>query len=193
MTTSQNLLEEGREYSKRILQGLTAGVSHFHAVQYIKGQLRDNGFQEIKEIDQWDLEPGKGYYFSRNATTIAAFTVGNQCKEGVNLFKIVGCHTDSPCLKLAPRTKVTRVGYNQLNVQCYGGGLWRTWFDRDLGLAGKVIVKDGQTGKLKSMLWDSGSPLMNVASLCIHLDRSTNFDPNRESHIKPILATNLVD
>lgn len=63
---SNLLLTEGREYSKRILKGLTAGVSHFHAVQYIKDELAGAGFNEIKEIDKWSLKPGQSYYFTRN-------------------------------------------------------------------------------------------------------------------------------
>ena len=72
----------------------------------------------------------------------------------------------------------------------YGGGLWRTWFDRDLSLAGKVIVQ--QDGKLVSKYWDAGRPLMKVPSLAIHLDREPEFKPNKETHLKPILATNIV-
>lgn len=68
--------------------------------------------------------------------------MGKQCKvDGPSVFKIVGCHTDSPVIKLAPHNKVeNKFGYQQMNIQKYGGGIWRTWFDRDLGLAGKVIV-----------------------------------------------------
>lgn len=79
-----------------------------------------------------------------------------------------------------------------MNIQCYGGGLWRTWFDRDLGLAGKVIVQDN-SGKLTSRLWDSKKAVINVPSLCIHLDRAPEFNPNKETHLKPILATNVID
>lgn len=73
----------------------------------------------------------------------------------------------------------------------YGGGLWRTWFDRDLNLAGKVIIQDGDT--LKSMYWSSGRPLMKVPSLAIHLDRSDEFKPNKETHLKPILTTGIIN
>ena len=66
------------------------------------------------------------------------------------MFKVIGCHTDSPVIKLAPITKAEdKYGFQQLNVQTYGGGIWRTWFDRDLGLAGKVCYID-QNGKLTS-------------------------------------------
>ena len=59
-------------------------------------------------------------------------------------------------------------------MQTYGGGLWRTWFDRDLGLAGKVIYKDIDTNQIRSALWDSKKAIMSVPSLCIHLDKDGN-------------------
>ena len=77
-----------------------------------------------------------------------------------------------------------------MNVMVYGGGLWRTWFDRDLSLAGKVIVKNGET--LESKYWNAGRPLMKVPSLAIHLDRSEEFKPNNETHLKPILTMGVV-
>ena len=94
--------------------------------------------------DQWKLEAGKGYYFTRNNSTLVAFNIGHKAaSEGVSMFKIVGCHTDSPVLKLSPVSKLNdRAGFQQLGVQLYGGGLWHTWFDRDLTLAGKIIVQD---------------------------------------------------
>ena len=122
-----------------------------------------------------------------------AFTLGNKCTAGVDLFKIIGCHTDSPVLKLAPFNKVEKLGYQQMNIQTYGGGIWRTWFDRDLGLAGRVVVKEKDSSKLSSKLWDSKQGVVYVPSLCIHLDREQNFQPNKETHIKPILATSVID
>ena len=80
-----------------------------------------------------------------------------------------------------------------MNMQTYGGGLWRTWFDRDLGMSGKVVVQDAKSQKITSKLWDSKDALMNLPSLCIHLDRSDEFKPNKESHLKPILATQAID
>lgn len=142
-TLSKTLLEEGRLYSERILKGLRAGTSHFHAVKYFKDELANGGFTEIKEADKWNLQAGGNYFFTRNHSTVVAFTVGKQVKEAIDLFKVVGCHTDSPVLKLAPLAKLdNKNGFQQLNMQTYGGGLWRTWFDRDLGLAGRIIIKD---------------------------------------------------
>ena len=111
------LLKEGRDYSERIVKGLTAGVSHFHAVHYLKEELKTNGFNEIKEVDKWNLTAGQSYYFTRNHSTVVAFTLGNKVNEGVDLFKIFGCHTDSPVLKLAPHSKVdNKYGFQQMNI-----------------------------------------------------------------------------
>lgn len=75
---------------------------------------------------------------------------------------------------------------------CYGGGLWRTWLDRDLTLAGKVIVNEGN--KLVSKYWHAGRPLVMLPSLCIHLDPEREaFKINKENHLKPFMATQIVD
>jgi len=75
---------------------------------------------------------------------------------------------------------------------CYGGGLWRTWLDRDLTLAGKVIVSEGN--KLVSKYWHAKKPLVMLPSLCIHLDPEREaFKINKENHLKPFMATAIVD
>jgi aspartyl aminopeptidase len=104
---------------------------------------------------------------------------------------MIGCHTDSPVLKIAPNSKVDKFGYRQLNIMTYGGGLWRTWFDRDLSLAGKVIVM--QNGVLVSKNWRANKPLLVLPSLCIHLDREETFKPNKETHLKPMIGMSIVD
>jgi aspartyl aminopeptidase len=63
---SFQLLKQGREYSERVLKGLQAGISHFHAVEYMKAELKEQGFRELKEVDKWALEAGQAYYFTRN-------------------------------------------------------------------------------------------------------------------------------
>ena len=124
------------------LPGLNESVTQFHAVNYSKLLLQNAGFKELKERDDWRIKEGESYYLTRNNSTIVAFRVASSHKQNKDsLFKIIGCHTDSPVLKVAPGSALRdRHGFNQINVQTYGGGLWHTWFDRDLTLAGKVIV-----------------------------------------------------
>ena len=107
------MLSEARDYSRHILAGLNASPSHFHAVNYCKSLLSANGFIEIKETSPWTLSHGKGYYFTRNGSTLCAFLTGPKLEaEPVKMFKIVGCHTDSPVLKIAPKSRKETLGYN---------------------------------------------------------------------------------
>ena len=190
---SKELLDQGRIYARKIIDGLNASPSHFHAVNYCKKQLSQNGFTELKETDKWTLEPSKGYYFSRNGSTIVAFLTGALCgSQPVSSYKIVGCHTDSPVLKIAPYSKISASGYNQLNVMLYGGGLWRTWFDRDLNIAGKVIVKSIDGTKLESRYWNANRPLLKIPNLAIHLCREEQ-PLSKETETKPIFASSVAD
>jgi aspartyl aminopeptidase len=114
-------------------------VSPYHAVEWFSRHLTDAGFTELKEIENWHLQAGKKYFFTRNFTTVVAFSVGEAFTPENTGFKIIGAHTDSPCLKLNPVSKASNRGIDQCHVSTYGGGLWHTWFDRDLILAGRVV------------------------------------------------------
>ncbi len=111
---------------------------------------------------------------------------------------MVGTHTDSPCLRVAPISKFESSGYQQLTVQVYGGPLLHTWFDRDLSLAGKVIIKDAE-GKLVPRIWKytdeegNETSCLRISNLAIHLSKSQDFEPDREKELKPILSTNVID
>lgn len=96
-------------------------------------------------------------------------------------------------LKVAPVSALRdRNGYQQINVQTYGGGLWHTWFDRDLTLAGKIITLKGN--KLVSNYWQAKKPLLKIPNLAIHLtDKTGVFEPNKENHLKPLVSTCVVD
>uniref|UniRef100_A0A0E0FZE5 aspartyl aminopeptidase n=1 Tax=Oryza nivara TaxID=4536 RepID=A0A0E0FZE5_ORYNI len=173
-----------------LLDYLNESWTQFHATAEAKRQLLDAGFTLLSENDDWDLQPGGRYFFTRNMSCLIAFAVGEKYKLG-NGFNIIAAHTDSPCLKLKPRSASFKSGHQMVNVQTYGGGLWHTWFDRDLTLAGRVILKDAD-GSFKHELVKVSRPLIRVPTLAIHLDRTVNsdgFKPNLENHLVPLLAT----
>lgn len=171
---------------------LNASPTAFHAVDEAKKQLTSAGYEQVSEREDWKLEVGKKYFFTRNHSTIVAFAIGKKYVAG-NGFHIVGAHTDSPCLKLKPVTKVTRGGYLEVGVQTYGGGLWHTWFDRDLTVAGRVIIREEKAGSVSytHRLVRIEEPIMRIPTLAIHLDRGVNdgFKVNTQSHLLPVLAT----
>jgi aspartyl aminopeptidase len=64
-----------------------------------------------------------------------------------------------------------------------------TWFDRDLTLAGRVLVATDEGFESKLVYIDK--PILRVPSLAIHLDRSANdsFSPNKETALLPVLGS----
>lgn len=177
-----------------LIDFLNASPTAFHAVDEAKKRLKKTGFEQVSEREDWNLEPGKKYFFTRNYSTIVAFAIGRRYVAG-NGFHIIGAHTDSPCLKLKPTSKVVKGGYLEVGVQTYGGGLWHTWFDRDLTIAGRLIIKEKKddTFSYTHKLVHIEEPIMRIPTLAIHLDRGVTdgFKVNTQSHLVPVLATSV--
>ncbi|KAF2399527.1 aspartyl aminopeptidase [Trichodelitschia bisporula] len=168
------------------LDFVDASPTPFHAVRSAKAILDEAGFKQIKERDAWSssLVPGGKYYLTRNASSIVAFAIGSKWKAG-NPIAMIGAHTDSPCLRIKPVSKKESDGFIQVGVETYGGGLWHTWFDRDLSIAGRVIVKSKE-GNYEQKLVKIDRPILRIPTLAIHLDRQENFQFNKETQLFPI-------
>jgi aspartyl aminopeptidase len=158
----------------------------YHAVHSAIQRLEAAGFEEIKEKESWSstLLPGGKYYLTRNASSIVAFGIGEKWKPG-NPIAMIGAHTDSPCLRIKPVSKKTGSGFVQVGVETYGGGIWHTWFDRDLSIAGRAMVKDGHGNYIQKLV-KVDRPILRIPTLAIHLDRSAEFSPNKETELFPI-------
>ncbi|OLT00967.1 M18 family aminopeptidase [Pseudonocardia sp. CNS-004] len=159
---------------------LTTAPTPYHAVAEGVRRLAAAGFTEQPEAGPWDDGPG-GRYLVRDGTLVAWF-VPEGAAPGTPL-RVFAAHTDSPTLKVKPRPDTGTAGWRQVAVEVYGGALWNSWLDRDLGLAGRLALYDGTC-----VLVDVRRPLLRVPQLAIHLDRQVNqglkLDP--QDHLLPI-------
>ncbi|MFT6791782.1 MAG: aspartyl aminopeptidase [Cellvibrionaceae bacterium] len=174
-------------FERRLLDFLKRSTSPFHAVAAMVERLTEQGFEQLREGDSWQLQAEKSYLVTRNDSSIIAFRYQPKQMQSQGI-AMVGAHTDSPCLKVKPKPELQSRGYFQLGVEVYGGALLNPWFDRDLSLAGRVVYRD-HTGKLISMLMDFERPIATIPSLAIHLNREANSSNiiNNQQHLPPIL------
>eukprot|EP00560_Eucampia_antarctica_P006947 CAMPEP_0197824796 /NCGR_PEP_ID=MMETSP1437-20131217/2012_1 /TAXON_ID=49252 ORGANISM="Eucampia antarctica, Strain CCMP1452" /NCGR_SAMPLE_ID=MMETSP1437 /ASSEMBLY_ACC=CAM_ASM_001096 /LENGTH=490 /DNA_ID=CAMNT_0043424567 /DNA_START=8 /DNA_END=1480 /DNA_ORIENTATION=+ len=179
-------------FAEKACSFLSASPDPFHAVSNSVLKLEASGFVQLSKRDPFlgKIQPGGKYYYTINKSTLVAFCVGHKFQSG-NGFKIIGGHTDSPNLKVKPRSKRSGSGCIQLDVECYGGGLWHTWFDRDLGISGRVLVRE-KDGRVVQKFVMVDKPVARVSSLCIHLQSASerqSFTVNKEDHLQPIIGT----
>ena len=170
-----------------LLEFLAASPTPFHAVQQMEIRLSQAGFVVLREADDWTLHAGGRYCVIRNSSSIVAFTLGEKSILDQGL-RMVGAHTDSPCLKVKPQPELFKKGYFQLGVEVYGGALLNPWFDRDLSLAGRVSFRD-TSGNIGSVLIDFKRAIATIPSLAIHLDREANSarSINAQTDIPPVV------
>lgn len=154
-------------------QFLAASPTPFHAVAEMSKRLEKAGFTQLLETDQWSLQKGGRYFTLRNGSSIVAWVMPQNRELVESGIRMVGAHTDSPCLKVKPQPELHKHGYHQLGVEVYGGVLLNPWFDRDLSMAGRVsyLSKDGD--RLNALV-DFKKPVAVIPSLAIHLDREAN-------------------
>jgi len=175
------------EFNQGLMEFVEFSPTPFHAVQTMIGRMECMGYQQLFESEAWQLEKGQGYYVTRNDSSIIAFKLGTKDLTETGI-KMVGAHTDSPCLKVKPQPEIVNNGYFQLGVEVYGGALLNPWFDRDLSLAGRVnFLDDG--GEIHQVLVNFENPVAVIPSLAIHLDREANENRkiNAQKDIPPVL------
>ncbi|MCW9059591.1 MAG: M18 family aminopeptidase [Gammaproteobacteria bacterium] len=182
-----------QSFNADLLPFLQQSPSPFHAVANMARQLEVAGFQRLDEADVWHTAPGQGYYVTRNDSSLIAFRLGQGSLPETGL-RLVGAHTDSPCLKVKPQPELVKNGYFQLGVEVYGGALLNPWFDRDLSLAGRISYRN-RAGQIRGTLIDFPDPIAVIPSLAIHLDREVNQNRsiNAQLHLPPLLWSGTDD
>lgn len=181
--------------AKKFLKYLNASPSPWHAVNEAANILKSSGYQELKEASTqpWNLQKNGKYFVRRHGSALWAFAIGGKFEPATTgRFSMIGAHTDSPCIRIKPVSKIEKNKFLQIGVECYGGGTWPTWFDRDLRLAGRVNYRDEQ-GKIQHDLVHIDKPLCRIPTIAIHLNREqgTKLELNKENHLNPILSTSI--
>ena len=162
---------------------LDASPTPWHAVRSSAAMLDAAGFTFVDERTPWTDSPAAAY------TTRGGALVAWRRPEhgGVGALRIVGAHTDSPGLRIKPHPDGDRAGWRQLGVEIYGGVLLNSWLDRDLGVAGRLVLADGS-----DVLVAVNDPIARVPQLAIHLDRDVNergLVLDRQAHMTPVWGT----
>ncbi len=155
----------------------------FNATAVIKEELLEKGFIELFESEKWVLEKGKKYFVNKLNASIVAFEtgLGEITKDG---FTMILSHIDTPSIKIKPNPVFKdNKQYLKLNTNVYGGPLLGTWFDRPLGLAGKVYFRNSD-GKVQEEIINIDRPILTIPSLAIHLNREANngFEINAQKN-----------
>ncbi len=160
-----------RTQAQDLLDFIDASPSPWHAVASCAARLDAAGFRQLAEVDRWQLKAGGRYYVIRGGSAIIAFTIGSQ-PMGSQGLTLIGAHTDSPGLRLKPRPADDAGGVLRLGVEVYGGPILATFADRDLGLAGRVMVRSA--AGYESRLLHIDQPLLRLPNLAIHMNREVN-------------------
>ena len=159
---------------------IDASPSPFHAVAESARRLDAAGFERLDEAAGWPSDAGRGRrYIVRDGSLVAWSS-----DDPVDGWRIAGAHTDSPNLRIKPRPDSARAGARQLAVEPYGGVLLNSWLGRDLGLSGRVALRDGSLVLLRV-----DEPVLHLPQLAIHLDRevvTSGLVLNPQQHVVPI-------
>ncbi|MBQ1868136.1 M18 family aminopeptidase [Selenomonas sp.] len=158
----------------------------FHTVQASAMRLRLAGFRELSLTDSWQIERGGKYFVTVYDSTLLAFVVG----ESDGQLRMAAAHTDFPCFRLKPQAGMVKEKCGLLNVEKYGGLILRTWLDRPLSLAGKIVVRGEDAFNPEIRLVDFERPLATIPSLAIHMDREVNDEGklNVQTDMLPLAA-----
>lgn len=177
---------------KEMLSFIDNNPTAYHTCEAVRNMLKSEGFAELLESDKWNLEPGKDYFVCRNGSSILAFRMGDDFSD--YSFNIAAAHTDSPCFRIKEKAELRSENhYTRLNTEGYGGMICSTWMDRPLSVAGRVLVKNGNS--IESKLIAIDRDLLMIPSVAIHMNREVNEKSsfNKQVDMLPLFGTKTED
>lgn len=175
--------------AEKLLQLTEEGTSPFHVTASVERQLQKAGFQKVELGENWKLEKGGRYYLPHHGSSLLAFTIGKDYRNGDG-FRIAAAHTDFPGLRIKPAPEVKKAGYRQLNVEIYGGAILNTWLDRPLSASGRVALRSDDVFHPRMCLADFKKPFLTIPNLAIHMNREINkgVELNRQTDMLPVFG-----
>ncbi|MCR5496187.1 MAG: M18 family aminopeptidase [Treponema sp.] len=181
---------EEKAFAREFLNFVEKSPTCFHVIKNIKDELLQKGFVELKECEKWQLDSGGKYFVSRNSTSLISFVLP---KNPFKAFMITASHSDSPCFKVKENPEMKTASVVKLNVEKYGGMLMQPWFDRPLGLAGRLVYSSKDEGKklcIKECLVNFDKNIAMIPNLAIHMNRDANdgHKINVQNELMPVIS-----
>lgn len=167
---------------------LESSPTAWHAVEVASRKLTEAGFRELAEEEEWNLLPRHSYFVKRNGSSLCAFITPASLPKRLRL---LASHTDSPALKLKPQCEIRKLDSLLLGVEVYGSPLLTSWFNRDLGIAGRVLFTDFKKTQIQEALVNLDRYPLTIPQLAIHLDREVNdrgIQLNKQDHLNALAA-----
>lgn len=167
------------------------GVTPFHVVDYVKQELLQCRFHELTYGEEWQVEQESQYVLTPYPSMLIAISIG--ALKDKPALRLAAAHTDSPCLKIKSNPELPGKHYICMNVEPYGGLLKRTWFDRPLGIAGKVVLRGKDVFHPQIRYIKSEQPVCIIPSLAPHLAKEPEQkEMNVQRELIPIAGLNCL-
>lgn len=170
-----------------LLAFLESSPTAWHAVANVETKLAGHGFKKLEEGDPWEVHPGGRYLVTRNGSSLCAFIIPRNPPKSI---RVIGSHTDSPAFKLKPNAEYTKESMVMLGVEVYGAPLLTSWLNRDLGIAGRIIIESSNGNVEEKIVALDEHPVV-IPQLAIHLDRLVNENGlilNKQDHLAALAS-----
>ena len=159
-------MARARSAAQELITYIERSPTPYHAVRETAKRLEDAGYQRRELRERWQgaslsrgyVQPGDGAIFAWDMST------GSLADGAV----VLAAHTDSPALRVKDRGISWRHGYLALPTEIYGGPILSSWVDRELGIAGRAVTREGAVHLVEL------DTRVTIPGVAIHLNRKVN-------------------
>ena len=187
-------MDNSKDYISGFFGFMKKATTPVQTVDTIIERLNAEGFSKLDLSEKWTLSASGKYWLSPYPSMIVAFTIGSN-ESFTKGMKIIAAHTDNPAFRIKPNPEVNVEGMLTLNVECYGGPIFNTWFDRPLSIAGRIAVKSDEVLKPKVIHLDFQKPILTLPNLAIHMNPEVNkgTEIKVQKEMQPLLTQLIGD